>query len=69
MAGSLLEQYATSIEKMESAEIRNSLTIIVTVTKTMLPHHMSQQEVIKAHIHIAHQDHNVSFRKPLLDCL
>ena len=67
MAGSVLEQCATNDEAVEVAEIHEPPTIIVTVAKTVFPHHMSEQGVVRSHlgIQITHHDHNVTFRKLL----
>lgn len=50
------------------------VTVDATVKATenhKIPHHISDQGIVRVHLGIqnTHQDHNVTFGKPLLKCL
>lgn len=45
----MLEQCVTADEVVEAAKIHEPPTIIAKVTKTVLPHHMQEQVVARAH--------------------
>lgn len=45
----MVQQYVTD-EVVEDTESRKYLTIVVTVSKAVLPHHLSEQGVIKAQL-------------------
>lgn len=50
MAGSMFEQCATNYMAVEVAETHKSPIIIVTVANIVVPHHMSEQSVVRAHV-------------------
>lgn len=64
---SALEQFVTNDETIEATKIHTPFTI----SKTVLPYHMSRQGFVRAYlgIQITRHDHNFSFTKPLLKCM
>lgn len=67
----VLEQGTTHNEAMGAGEFHKPFAITITVTKPVFPHHMSEQNLIMVHlgIQIIHNDHNITFRKSLRDCI
>lgn len=56
---------------VEDEEIHKIINVTFRVTKTVFPHFISKQDVIRTHlrIQISYYDRNVIFKKPLLGCI